>query len=123
MNHEEFISELDAYVMEKYFAKVDEKLKLDRQIEILHDAYNKIIWEQNITKINANIKWNDILRARRSELIDQMAKIRKGIPKDIMKKWKKEYAIRQCKHTETETIAIPGTDETITICHGCGNEM
>lgn len=28
-----------------------------------------------------------------------------------------------CKHKETETIDIAGTDETITICHDCGYEV
>jgi hypothetical protein len=31
--------------------------------------------------------------------------------------------IDMCNHAETETIDIPGTDETITICHNCGYEV
>lgn len=27
-----------------------------------------------------------------------------------------------CKHIDNETINIPGTDETITVCHNCGYE-
>ena len=28
-----------------------------------------------------------------------------------------------CKHNESETIDVPGTDETITICQDCGWEL
>lgn len=31
--------------------------------------------------------------------------------------------MEECKHKETETIAIQGTDETYTICHDCGDEV
>lgn len=33
------------------------------------------------------------------------------------------FSMKDCKHKETETIAIPGTLETITICHDCGYEI
>lgn len=29
----------------------------------------------------------------------------------------------ECKHENNETIAIPNTLETITICHDCGYEI
>lgn len=31
--------------------------------------------------------------------------------------------MKDCNHEENETIDIPGTDETITICRDCGYEI
>lgn len=31
--------------------------------------------------------------------------------------------MKPCDHKEIETIPVRGTDETITICHECGQEV
>lgn len=33
------------------------------------------------------------------------------------------YENGYCDHLDSETVNVPGTDETITICHYCGKEL
>ncbi|MED3562510.1 hypothetical protein [Bacillus xiapuensis] len=76
---------------EKYFEMVNKKLELDKKIEKLYQAYNKIFWTDCHKKINANIKWNDILRQKRADLIEKMAEARKNIDKETLTQWKIEF--------------------------------
>jgi hypothetical protein len=76
---------------ETYFKMVDQKQELDRKIEILYKAYQNIWAIDSTKKINANLKWSDILRNRRDELVKEMTVAREGIKKSILKEWKKEY--------------------------------
>lgn len=66
--------------------------------------------------ISAEMSWSRVHDFNNS--INALENLKKGIKQD-------EKEMMKCIHEtdEIETIAIGGTDETITICHDCGCEL
>lgn len=78
---------------EQYFRMVDDKRKFDEKIDKLHEEYQNIWSSGDNRQIDENLKWNDIYRNRRADIIVKMNDSRKDIDKAILKEWKNEYGI------------------------------